>query len=137
MNELVIYLSLIGVGLLVVFMIIYEIRRRKTTIRHPQPVLIIFKDPFGLATGFDYTLNPNHPSRRSFGNMEFITETGQETPPEHRKFELEDGRQGDTLVVTWKFRDGSNVAATTVLPTSSSVTVTLAKERTVGFEEQA
>jgi len=135
-NEILIYLSLICIGSLIVFLIIYEIRRRKTTIKHPQPVLIIFKDPFGLASGFDYTLNPNQPRKRSYGNMDFITETGRETPPEHRNFELEDGKQGDTLIVTWKLRDGANVAATTVLPASSvsSVTVTLTKTRTVRFE---
>jgi hypothetical protein len=137
-DEFLIYLSLTLVAGLIVFLIVYVVHQCRTTIRHPQPVRIIFKDPFGLASGFDYTLNPNYPRKRSFGNMNFVTETGRETPPEHRKFELEDGKQGDTLVVTWKFRDGSHVAATTALPISSvsSVTVTLTKTKTVSFENR-
>jgi hypothetical protein len=134
-DEIVIYLSLICVVGLAVFLIVYAARRRTTMIRHPQPVLIIFKDPFGLASGFRYTLNPNQRKRSSFGNMEFITDTGQETPPEHRRFELEDGKQGDTLSVTWKLRDGPEVADTTVLISSAlSMTVTLEKTRTIRFE---
>lgn len=134
-DEFLIYLSLILVAGLIVFLSVYVARRHKTTIRHPQPVPVIFKDPFGLAFGLSYTLNP-HLRRRTFGNMEFITDTGQETPPEHRRFELDDGKQGDTLSVTWKLRDGSDVAGTTVLPTSSvsPLTVTLEKARTVRFE---
>ena len=135
-DEFLIYLSLLLVSGLVVFLVVYVIRRRETTIRHAQPVGIVFKDPLGLASGFRYTLNPNHPRRRSFGKMEFITDTGQETPPEHRRFEVKDGKQGDTLSVTWTLRDGSEVAATTVLPARYvlSVTVTLEKTRTMRFE---
>lgn len=133
-DEILIYLSLILVAGLIVFLMVYVVRRQRTTVRNPQPVMIVFKDPSGLALGFSYTLNPNHPRRRSGGNMEFITDAGQETPPEHRTFEMEDGKQGDTLSVTWKLRDGSEVTDTTVLSTSSvSLTVTL-KARAVVFE---
>src|SRR5262249_20115929 len=118
------------------FLIVYVFRQRGMSVRHPQPVPVVFKDPFGLASGFDYTLNPNQPRRRAFGNMEFITDAGQETPPEHRTFEMEDGKQGDRLSVTWKLRDGSEVSDTTVLSTSSVslLTVTLEKTRKVRFE---
>jgi hypothetical protein len=135
-DQFLIYLSLILVAGLVVFLIAYMARQHKTTIRHPLQVPVVFKDPFGLASRFSYTLNPNHPRKMSFGNMEFVTDAGRETPPEHRKFEMEDGKQGDTLSVTWKLRDGSEVTDTTMLSTSSTalLTVTLEKTRTVRFE---
>ena len=136
LNELLIYVSLIGVGALVVFLIVCVVRQRKLAIRNPQPVRIEFKDPFGLASEFNYAINPNQRWKGSSGNMVFITETGQETPPEHREFEVEDAKQGDTLFVRWKMRDGSDVTGTTVLPTSRAwlLTVTLTKTRTVTFE---
>ena len=136
-DEIIMVVSGLAILALIVLFIISARQRRQQTIRHPQPVHIIFKDPYGLAAEFEYTLTPQRGRDRRWGNWIFKTESGEETPPEHRVAEMDEGKQGDTLLVTWKLKDGTYVRKQRVLSATSAapLTVTLDGPRTVDFEQ--
>jgi hypothetical protein len=138
MDEVIIITSTLAILALIVFLVVYVLRRHKGMIRHPQPVHVIFKDPHALATGFEYTLTSQNWREKSSGNWVFTTETGAETPPQHRVAEIDDGKQGDTLSVTWKLLDGSCRTRQTVISASSvsPLMVILTKACTVSFEQE-
>lgn len=120
---------------IVAVLIVFNSLRKASLYQRAPSVVVVFRDPFALATRFDYAINPKEGRARSFGNMEFVTEAGQPTPAQHREFSVEDGKPGDTLSVTWRLNDGTDIFGTAILPASSTFpfAVTLTQDRRIQF----